>query len=88
MRERFSGASAVRTHKRLYSQWVYPFPAERVVDFFFTHFGPLAGGRERLTADEQEALRRDLVEVFSHYNRGTNGTTMLEGLFLSVEVRR
>jgi len=88
VRERFAGASGIRTHKRLYSQWVYPFPAEQVVDFFIAYFGPLAGGRERLTADEQEALREDLVEVFRHYNRGTNGTTMLEGQFLSVEVRR
>jgi len=88
VRERFAGASGIRTRKRLYSRWVYPFPPERVVDFFFEHFGPLAGGRKRLTTEELGALRGDLVEVFGHYNRGTEGTTMLEGQFLSVEVRR
>lgn len=88
VRERFAGAAGIRTRKRLYSRWVYPFSVAEVVDFFFEHFGPLANGRKRLTEAERAALREDLVRVFGHYDRGTDGTTMLEGQFLSVEVRR
>jgi SAM-dependent methyltransferase len=87
VRERFAGASSVHVGERVYSRWSYPFPVEGVVDFFFSHFGPLAAGCERLSEEERQALRDDLVQVFRHYDRGTDGTTLLEGRFLSVEVR-
>lgn len=88
VRERFSGAALVETEKRHYSKWVYPFPVSDVVDFFARHFGPVVRANAALSEESREALRRDLIEVFSRFNRSSNGHTEIEGEFLSVQVVR
>jgi SAM-dependent methyltransferase len=88
VRERFAAATKVRTEKRLYSKWSYPFPASDVVDFFARHFGPVVRANGALGEQDREALRSDLVEVFERFDRGSNGTALLEGEFLSVEIVR
>lgn len=86
VRQRFDGAGEVKAQKRLYSKWAYPFPPAELVDFFGQYFGPLVQANEKLDESQREALRRDLVEVFQEFDRGGNGTTLLEGEFLSVDV--
>ena len=88
VRERLSAASEVRTEKRLYTKWEYPFPVGDVVDFFAQHFGPIVRANGVLSEEDRSALRRDLIDVFERYDRGTNGTTFLEGEFLSVQATR
>lgn len=88
VRERFAPASEIKTEKRLYTKWVYPFPVEDVVDFFARFFGPIVRANAALEDDARDALRRDLIEVYTSFDRGTNGNTFLEGEFLSVEVVR
>jgi len=78
----------VHTEKRLYTKWVYPFPVSDVVDFFAQHFGPIVRANAALDDDQRIALRRDLIEVFSRFDRGSDGSTELEGEFLSVHVVR
>jgi SAM-dependent methyltransferase len=85
---RLAGASEVRVQKRLYSKWMYPFPVRDVLDFFCANFGPLVRGLPQLDAEQQAALREDLLSVFDAYNRGTEDLTMLEGQFLNVEAVR
>lgn len=86
VRERFAGAREIRTEKRLYSQWTYPFPTSEVLDFFGRHFGPIVRAYSVLDDEKRTALRRDLLDVFASFNRSVNGTTRMEGEFLSVEV--
>ena len=88
VRERLSGVAEIRTSRRLYSGWKYPFPVDRVVDFFFQNFGPLVSRAPSMEPAARAALRDDLIRVFSAYNRGTSSTTLLEGEFLSVEAVR
>ena len=66
----------------------YPFPVPDVVDFFAVHFGPLVRTNEALGDEDRAALRRDLVEVFGRFDRGTDGTVLMEGEFLSVQAVR
>ena len=60
-------------------------PPPDVVDFFARHFGPIVRANDALDEEGRAALRRDLVEVFERFNRGTDGTTVMEGEFLSVQ---
>ena len=85
VRERLANASEIRVEKRFYSKWAYPFSPPDVVDFFARHFGPIVRANAALGEEDRDALRRDLVDVFERFNRGTNGTTLLEGEFLSVQ---
>ena len=87
-RQRLAGAREIRTEKRLYSRWMYPFPVEDVVDFFGAHFGPIVRANAALDADERVRLRTDLIDVFRRFNRGASGETRIEGEFLSVEAVR
>jgi hypothetical protein len=59
-----------------------------VVDFFARHFGPVIRANGALGEEGRDALRRDLVDVFENFNRGADGTSLLEGEFLSVEIVR
>ena len=86
VRERLAGATEIRTEKRLYTKWTYPFRPEDVVDFFGRFFGPVVRANAALGDEDRAALRRDLVEVFTSFDRGSNGTTAFEGEFLSIEV--
>jgi SAM-dependent methyltransferase len=85
VRERLADAAEIRVEKRLYKRWVYPFPVADVVSFFERHFGPMVRAHAVLDQERRDALRTDLLEVYERFNRGTGGTTELEGEFLSVE---
>ncbi len=86
VRERFPEATDIRTEKRLYTRWTYPFPVSDVVEFFWKNFGPLVRARDILDEEKRDALHQDLLRVFESFDRGENGTTQMEGEFLSVEV--
>ncbi len=88
VRERLAGVAEIKTTRRLYTNWVYPFPVDRIVDLFFETYGPLAGRVVTLEPAQRAALRDDLIRVFAAYNRGTTSRPMLEGEFLSVEAIR
>ena len=86
VRERFAGAKDVRVERRLYTQWIYPFPVPDVVSFFARHFGPMVRANAALDQGRRDALRSDLLRVYERFSRSTDGHTELEGEFLSVEV--
>ncbi len=79
------GTSNLTLTRRLYPSWHYPFPPEQVVEFFGQYFGPVHRAFTQLDGDARDSLRTDLVQLFSQFNRATQGTTSLEGEFLEVE---
>jgi ubiquinone/menaquinone biosynthesis C-methylase UbiE len=85
VRERFQdGTSELKLTKRTYPSWTYPFAVPEVVEFFRENYGPTQRAFAALDESGQQALRHDLEQVFSAYNRATNGTTRLEGEYLEV----
>lgn len=82
------GTSSLTLTRRLYPSWHYPFPVEQVVDFFGQYFGPIHRTFNTLEEVPKASLRQDLEQLFSQFNRATDGTTSLEGEFLEVEAIR
>lgn len=85
VRERLrTGISELHLTRRVYPKFDYPFAVPQVVEFFCQNYGPTQRAFASLEADAQEALRRDLEEVFASHNRATDGRTSLESEYLEV----
>src|SRR6266508_1446616 len=85
VRERLSGGiKDLKMTRRTYPLFDYPFAVPQVVEFFRQNYGPIYRAFAALDAVGQEALRKDLEQVFSEYKRTTDGTTSLEAEFLEV----
>lgn len=89
MRQRLGdGVTRLDCTKRMYPM-DYPFPPAEVVEFFRTYYGPTHKAFAALDADKQEALRRDLVDLWSRNNRSGDGaTTRIEAEYLEVAAVR
>lgn len=76
--------------RRMYPLWRYPFDVPQVVEFFRQNYGPITRAFASLESnpDGHKALRHDLEQVFSAYNRATDGTTALDGEYLDVRATR
>ncbi|MDH4228202.1 MAG: class I SAM-dependent methyltransferase [Nitrospirota bacterium] len=75
------------TRKR-YPLWRYPFRPEGVVELFRNYYGPTTRAFSAVGQKGEEALRRDLVEVYKTFNKATDGTTWLDSEYLDVEATR
>jgi ubiquinone/menaquinone biosynthesis C-methylase UbiE len=85
VRERFrEGIKALTLTRRMYPSFNYPFAVPEVVEFFKQNYGPTQRAFAVLESTSQEKLRHDLEQVFSAYNRATDGTTSLEAEYLEV----
>ncbi len=85
VRERFQdGARDLQLTRRAYPYFDYPFGVPEVVEFFRQYYGPINRAFASLDAERQAALRKDLEEVFSAYNRSPNGSTSLDAELLEV----
>ncbi len=85
VRERFrEGIKALTLTRRMYPSFNYPFAVPEVVEFFRENYGPMQRAFAVLESTSQEKLRHDLEQVFSAYNRATDGTTRLEAEYLEV----
>jgi hypothetical protein len=82
------GISDLKMERRLYPSFAFPFSVPEVVEFFRLYYGPIERAFAQLDATGQEALRRDLEEVFSVNNRGTDGTTAIAAEYLDVSAVR
>lgn len=74
--------------RRMYPSFNYPFDVPHVVEFFIQNYGPTQRANAALDAGGQQALRKDLEQVFAAYNRATDGTTALEAEYLDVSAIR
>lgn len=85
VRERLKdGVSDLKLTRRVYPKFDYPFAVPQVVEFFRQNYGPTQRAFAALEADAQEALRRDLEEVFASHNHAVDGKTSLESEYLEV----
>lgn len=78
------GMSSLQLTKRRYPM-VYPFSPAEVVDFFCTYYGPTVRAKPALDPEGQQALLRDLEQLWSSNNLATDGTTRVEAEYLEVD---
>lgn len=86
VRERFNGGiSHLKLSRRLYP-FRYPFPASEVVEFFRTYYGPSYKAFAALETlyEKQDALRRELEQLWTEHNTAADGTTSIESEYLEV----
>lgn len=88
LRELFGdGVSSLQTTRRAF---VFRYASARHnVEYLRAYFGPMIKAFEALDAARQEALARDLEEVFESWNTSDDGTLVVPGEYLEVvAVRR
>ena len=74
------GTRSIENERRTALQ--YYRSVDHAVEVFSTYFGPTISALGMLDSDGQEELRSDLREVFSRYNRATDGTAIVENQYL------
>lgn len=62
----------------------YPFPPDAVVEFFRINYGPMSRAFASLNGEGQEALRSELVSLWSAHNKAVDGTTKVDAEYLQV----
>jgi hypothetical protein len=88
VRERFGGGiSALRAERRP-ARFEYPFPPERVVEFFREYFGPTKTAFSKLDAEGQERLSKVLASLWREHNESPNGETVVSAEYLEVHAVR
>ena len=84
VRERLSdGVAELELTKRRYP-FYYPFPPSEVVEHFRTYYGPTNRAFSALDEAGQDALRRDLEQLWAEHNSETDGTTRYDSEYLEV----
>jgi SAM-dependent methyltransferase len=88
VRARFNGSAEQLKFTRRTARMRFPFAPEGTVDFFRRYYGPTLRAFDSLKGPEQDALRRDLVELQAKYNVATNpNETDNPADYLEVQVR-
>lgn len=88
VKERFGDAvEDLKTTPYLYP-FRYPFPPEKVVDFFIEYYGPTLRAYHALQGEAQAALRDDLIALWSSNNRADDGTTDVAAEYIEVQAIR
>lgn len=88
VRERLaSGTTRIDVEKRRYPM-KYPFPPADVVEFFREYYGPTNRAFAALDDAGRDALRADLVELWTRNNVATDGTTYVESEYVEVSAVR
>jgi hypothetical protein len=62
----------------------FPFSPAATVEYFRTYYGPTLRAFATLSADAQEALRSELVQLWTEHNRSGNGITQVDSTYLEV----
>ena len=84
VRERLGeGISTLETRLQKVN-WVFPFSPAEVVEHFRLYYGPTQKAFGALDESKQAALRKDLEQLWTSYNRATDGGTQLESEYLEV----
>lgn len=83
-RERLQrGTTGLTTAKRFYPMR-YPFPPADVVALFRDYFGPTNRAFAKLDAAGQQALSRDLEELWARNNESRDGDTHVDAEYLEI----
>ena len=84
VRERFSeGISRLEARPQNVT-FEFPFSPAEVVETFRTYYGPTNKAFATLDEDKQAALRKELEQLWTEHNRGTDGTTTVPSEYLEV----
>jgi ubiquinone/menaquinone biosynthesis C-methylase UbiE len=84
VRERLGKATTnLRCTPRFY-QFEYPFPPERVVEFFRENYGPIRRAFASLAPEEQAQLKAELVALWAAANRSEIGGTLVDAEYLEI----
>jgi SAM-dependent methyltransferase len=88
VRERFrAGVADLKLTRRLYP-FNYPFGPSAVVEFFRIHYGPMRCAFDSLDVHGQQALRNDLVHLWSQENNAVCEVTTVNAEYLEVIATR
>ena len=88
VRQRFDGrVTSISATRRMYP-FEYPFPPGEVVEFFRVNYGPMSRAFAAVNGAQQEALREDLVALWSGRNEANNGGTLVNSEYLHVVATR
>lgn len=68
--------------------FTYPFAPADVVEHFRKFFGPTQKAFESLDQQGQDALRKDLEDLWTEYNHANDGTTQVESEYLEVRATK
>jgi ubiquinone/menaquinone biosynthesis C-methylase UbiE len=66
----------------------YPFPSEKVVEFYRSNYGPISRAFASLDVEEQKTLRSELVRLWSAHNKAVDGNTIVDAEYLEVIATR
>ena len=82
------GMRTLTCTRRMYPMH-YPFPPHEVVEFFFSHYGPTVRALAALAPEQQQALRAELVQLWTQHNQASVGNaTEVEAEYLEVDGTR
>lgn len=84
VKERFSGGVADLQMTRQKITFTYPFGPADVVEHFRLYFGPTQKAFLSLDEAGQNALRKDLVDLWTANNKATDGSTAVDSEYLEV----
>ena len=88
VRERLRAGIANLKLSRHDYHFEYPFPPDAVVEFFRANYGPMSRAFASLNGEGQEALRSELVSLWSAHNKAVDGTTKVNAEYLQVIANR
>jgi SAM-dependent methyltransferase len=88
VRERLRGGISDLKFAHQVYHFDYPFPPDRVVEFFRTNYGPMTRAFASLDDEGQEKLRKDLVALWSANNKSDGNTTRVDAEYLEVVATR
>lgn len=85
VRERFGDTVSDLTLTRVNYQFDYPFGPSEVVEFFRQYYGPATRAFATLGEADQNALRADLIKLWTTHNTATTaGRTIVDAEYLEV----
>ena len=86
LHELFGNTSkSIKSEKRKALQ--YYLSTEHAVEVFSTWFGPTLNALEKIDESRHEDLLNDLKEVFERYNRASDGTAIVENIYMQIIIR-
>jgi SAM-dependent methyltransferase len=65
-----------------------PFTVLETIEFYRSYYGPTQKAFAALPVEGQDTLRRDLHDLWTRHNRGTDGSVLVEAEYLEVVATR
>jgi ubiquinone/menaquinone biosynthesis C-methylase UbiE len=84
VRERLGEGIAKLESRPQVCTFEFPTPPAGAVETFRTYYGPTNKAFGTLDEEKQAALQKDLEQLWTEYNRATDGTTVVDSEYLEV----